>query len=87
MRTRLVGVAIVGLVIMLVGCAPMLFQKAGATEADLNLDRYQCEIQENSNPFAQAYARDPLGNMAYPAIARRNISNCLELKGWKRLDG
>ena len=86
-HSHLKGFALIIALALVTGCAPMLFQKDGASATDLERDNYQCQVQEQGNPYAHAYARDPIGNMGYPFMARQNISRCMEMKGWKRADG
>jgi hypothetical protein len=70
------------------GCGgPMVFEKAGATQTDLEQDRYDCQVQIERGPYAMAFAQDPMANLMYPAQARRELQACLTRKGWVRRDG
>lgn len=81
------GLLIVVAATAMSGCAgPMVFENAGSTNT-LEQDQYDCQIIVKSGPYAMAYARDPLSNMAYPAMARGEMRRCLERKGWKLQEG
>jgi hypothetical protein len=70
---------------LLVGCmSPMTFVNNGSANT-LEQDQYDCNVQIRQSAYAIAYARDPLGNLAYPYQARREMRDCLIRKGWKEV--
>jgi hypothetical protein len=82
-----IGILLFALTATMNGCfGPMTFENVGSANT-LEQDRYDCEIIVNSGPFAHAYARDPMGNMGYPYMARKEMQRCLERKGWRLTDG
>lgn len=69
------------------GCGgPMVFENAGSPNT-FEQDQSACQLLQNTDPFAQAYARDPLGNMGYPIMVRRAMKQCMERKGWRQIGG
>lgn len=78
----------IAVVVFLASCGgPMIFEKPGAGTAELEADRYACQRQWEQSAQGIAFALDPLGNAYYGVHARAVIQQCLEHKGWVRING
>jgi hypothetical protein len=71
-------------IFLLGGCVsiPPVMVRAGSGLAELEYDKYECDVEVKRGPFAMAYARDPLGNLYYPIQYRQEMLACLQHKGW-----
>ena len=75
----------IGLAIWLFGCGgPMIFARAGGTEAQLSSDGYDCDQQWERSAGGIAFRHDPMGNAYYGIKARSDKEECMKQKGWVR---
>lgn len=81
-----ISIILLMLILTLSACySPMVFSRANGTPLDLEHDGFDCEMLLQNDPFAHAYAADPLANMNYPMRAREQMQRCMERKGWTRI--
>jgi len=85
---HLIGIAS----LFIYGCAEVHYVKSGATGADLEADRLECQNQVLMSPSSPAIAS---GQMGKPGVregintqsanqsAKRDLDQCLQSKGWR----
>ena len=78
-------------ILLLYGCAEVKYVKAGATQADFETDKVDCDNQMLMSSSGVALTRSAMGK---PGVgqgiatqsanqqARRDIEQCLQSKGW-----
>ena len=78
--------------LVIYGCAEVHYVKAGATGADLEADRRECQNQILMSPSSPVIAS---GQMGKPGVregittqssnqsAQRDLDQCLQSKGWR----
>lgn len=71
--------------LLLAGCSPMRFAKAGAKPGDFENDKYDCEVQLGY--AGHAGGNRPSDQLAdYAVRGRSETKRCLERKGWRLVE-
>lgn len=84
---------IILMVVALAGCAPMTFNKPGATQAEFGADSAQCRFMARNMQTGYVAVGSPafvagaaIGNAIGNGVAvRQNYKDCMEMKGYALL--
>ena len=79
-------VLIIAFMLLLTGCGgPMIFDKPGAAQTELQNDSFDCRQQWDSSSAGIAFRLDPINNVHAASQARGWTQACMERKGWRRV--